>query len=91
MQFRKKSSFFNHVRLHKDRPAPTIAAHHIVYSHWSEMRKLTFREIKHIGSFPDDYIAKTDKIGKYMVGMSVPPKMIEQVARAVIDQWLLHQ
>lgn len=29
-----------------------------------------------------------DKIGKYMIGMSVPPKMTEQVARAVVDQWL---
>ena len=38
--------------------------------------------------FPDDYQAKTDKIGKYMIGMSVPPKMTEVVARAVIDQWL---
>ena len=41
-----------------------------------------------LGSFPDDYHAKTDKIGKYMIGMSVPPKMTEVVARAVIDQWL---
>lgn len=56
--------------------------------HWSECRKLTFREFKRLGSFPDDYYAKSDKIGKYMIGMSVPPKMTEQVARAVIDQWL---
>jgi site-specific DNA-cytosine methylase len=41
-----------------------------------------------IGSFPDDYQAKTDKIGKYMIGMSVPPRMTEQVAKAVIEQWL---
>jgi site-specific DNA-cytosine methylase len=58
------------------------------FYHWSECRKLTFREWKRLGSFPDDYHAKTDKIGKYMIGMSVPPKMIEAVARAVIDQWL---
>ena len=48
----------------------------------------TFADYKRLGSFPDDYHAKTDKIGKYMIGMSVPPKMTEQVARAVIDQWL---
>ena len=42
----------------------------------------------HQSSFPDDYHAKTDKIGKYMIGMSVPPKMTEQVARAVCEQWL---
>ena len=37
---------------------------------------------------PDDYQAKTNKIGKYMIGMSVPPKMTEVVARAVCEQWL---
>jgi DNA (cytosine-5)-methyltransferase 1 len=56
--------------------------------HWNTPRLLTFREWKRLGSFPDDYHAKTDKIGKYMIGMSVPPKMTEAVARAVIDQWL---
>ena len=35
-----------------------------------------------------DYQAKTDKIGKYMIGMSVPPRMTEQVAKAAIEQWL---
>ncbi len=48
----------------------------------------TYRDVQRLGSFPDDYAAKSDKIGKYMVGMSVPPKMTEAVARAVIDQWL---
>jgi len=51
-------------------------------------RKFSYREWKRLGSFPDDYQAKTDKIGKYMIGMSVPPKMTEAVARAVIEQWL---
>ena len=46
------------------------------------------REAKRLGSFPDDYHAKTDKIGKYMIGMSVPPRMTEAVARAVITQWI---
>jgi site-specific DNA-cytosine methylase len=50
---------------------------------------LNFAEVKRIGSFPDDYKTKTEDIGKYMIGMSVPPKMTEQVARAVVDQWLL--
>ena len=48
----------------------------------------SFADYKRLGSFPDDYHAKTDKIGKYMIGMSVPPKMTEQVAKAVIEQWL---
>lgn len=86
------AAFFNYGRLNGNQPSPTLTAASATRScdmHWSECRSLTYREWKRLGSFPDDYYAKTDKIGKYMIGMSVPPKMTEQVARAVIDQWLL--
>lgn len=75
------------VRLSDKKPSNTVLAG-VVLTHWNKCRSLTYREWKRLGSFPDDYIAKTDKIGKYMIGMSVPPKMTEQVARAVIEQWL---
>jgi DNA (cytosine-5)-methyltransferase 1 len=83
-----KPSHFNWIRLSDKQPSATLPAEHAKLHHWLECRPLTFREFKRLGSFPDDYHAKTDKIGKYMIGMSVPPKMTEQVARAVIDQWL---
>jgi DNA (cytosine-5)-methyltransferase 1 len=83
-----KRTGFNTIRLDDRLPANTLTAGDSL-RHWDECRKLTLRESKRLGSFPDDYQAKTDKIGKYMIGMSVPPKMTEQVARAVIDQWLL--
>jgi DNA (cytosine-5)-methyltransferase 1 len=70
------------------KPACTLTATFDNFTHYGEPRKMTFREWKRLGSFPDDYQAKTDKIGKYMIGMSVPPKMTEQVARAVFEQWL---
>ena len=87
------SKFFNLIPIDPTKPSPTIASFICNISaasviHWSLTRKPTFRELKRIGSFPDDYHAKTDKIGKYMIGMSVPPKMTEQVAKAVIEQWL---
>lgn len=66
----------------------TDAGNHLLKAN-GEARQFSYREWKRLGSFPDDYHAKTDKIGKYMIGMSVPPKMTEQVARAVIDQWLI--
>lgn len=80
---------FSRVRLSQTSPSNTLTGWgwKDLY-HWSECRRLTCREWKRLGSFPDDYQAKTDKIGKYMIGMSVPPKMTEAVARAVIDQWL---
>ena len=78
---------FTHIRLDKKTPANSLPAADNI-KHWSQCRGLTFREWKRLGSFPDDYHARTDKIGKYMIGMSVPPKMTETVARAVITQWL---
>jgi DNA (cytosine-5)-methyltransferase 1 len=86
-----KGSFFNKFRLDDKMPCGTLSATDFDFYHWAECRTLTYREWKRLGSFPDDYQAKTDKIGKYMIGMSVPPKMTEAVARAVIDQWLLPQ
>jgi len=84
---------FQHSIIKKDKPSPTLTAaiggaSCASVMHWFGDRKLTFREAKRLGSFPDDYHAKTDKIGKYMIGMSVPPRMTETVARAVIEQWL---
>ena len=83
-----KRSRYSHSRLDDRKPAPTLTATSSNLKHWDSPRHLSFPECKRIGSFPDDYQAKSDKIGKYMIGMSVPPKMTEVVARAVIDQWL---
>jgi DNA (cytosine-5)-methyltransferase 1 len=82
-----KGNHFTHLKCSPEKPFPTGTAKDQLL-HWQYPRRLTFREWKRLGSFPDDYEAKTDKIGKYMIGMSVPPKMTEVVARAVIDQWL---
>jgi len=83
-----KGSHFTHIKVSPLSPFPTATAYDQLLR-WDAPRKFTFSEWKRLGSFPDDYHAKTDKIGKYMIGMSVPPRMTEAVARAVIDQWLL--
>ena len=83
-----KEKLWNHIKLSPSKTSNVLTATDML-KHWSVRRKLTFREWKRLGSFPDDYEAKTDKIGKYMIGMSVPPKMTEQVARAVVTQWLI--
>jgi site-specific DNA-cytosine methylase len=82
-----KISFWSHKKLCGDKPSNTLTAQD-KFKHWSECRKLSFRECKRLGSFPDDYRAKSDKIGKYMIGMSVPPKMAAYVAHEVCRQWL---
>ena len=83
-----KESFFNYCRLNDLEVSPTVPSVEKVLGHWNECRQLTYREWKRLGSFPDDYQAKTDKIGKYMIGMSVPPKMTEAVVKTVHQQWL---
>lgn len=82
-----KASFFAHRKLAHGFPSDTLTSQPHTFTHWAECRRLTLREWKRLGSFPDDYVVKSDKIGKYMIGMSVPPKMAEQVARAVCSQW----
>jgi DNA (cytosine-5)-methyltransferase 1 len=82
-----KPTGFSTKKLDGKTPSNTLTATDM-FKHWQQCRKLTYREWKRLGSFPDDYQAKTDKIGKYMIGMSVPPKMTEVVARAVCEQWL---
>ena len=83
----QKVKLWNHKKLDGNAPSNSLTATDM-FKHWGSQRLLTYREWKRLGSFPDDYRAKTDKIGKYMIGMSVPPKMTEQVARAVCSQWL---
>jgi len=83
-----KDGFNNNYRLDDKQPSFTLPSMMHNLSHWDTPRTLTYREASRLGSFPDDYKAKTDSIGKYMIGMSVPPKMAEAVARAVIEQWL---
>jgi DNA (cytosine-5)-methyltransferase 1 len=54
---------------------------------FSEPRKLNNNELKLIGSFPLDYDFNNNDV-KYIVGMSVPPVMIAQIAKQVYEQWL---
>jgi DNA (cytosine-5)-methyltransferase 1 len=84
----EKEGCFSHVRIDGAKPSSTLTSNLRTLTHWNYPRELNYHEVKRLGSFPDDYQAKSDKIGKYMVGMSVPPKMTEVVARAVCAQWL---
>jgi len=84
----EKEGCFSHIRIDGAKPSSTLTANLQTLTHWNYPRELNYHEVKRLGSFPDDYQAKSDKIGKYMIGMSVPPKMAEVVARAVCNQWL---
>lgn len=84
----QKETGFGRVRVGRNFPSNTLTANPGDFYHWNSCRTLTLREWKRLGSYPDDYVTQSEAIGKYMIGMSVPPKMTEAVARAVCTQWL---
>lgn len=83
------SSLFNHYRLDGSKPANTITANSHILNHWDTCRRLTTRELIRLGSFPDDYQFESAKMANYLIGMSVPPKLMQYVATEVANQWLL--
>jgi len=87
-RLRGKPGWFNRTRLDGASPSQTLTSHFRDFYHWAQPRRLDWPEYRRLGSFPEDYWAESPAVGCYMVGMSVPPKMTEQVARAVCEQWL---
>jgi DNA (cytosine-5)-methyltransferase 1 len=81
-----KGSYFNEVKLSKNCVIPTIRASGLPYDY--EVERVLFNsEIINAGTFPKDYNFLNNKIG-YLIGMSVPPVMMAQIARRVYNQWL---
>jgi DNA (cytosine-5)-methyltransferase 1 len=79
-----KGNRFNSIRLNARLVAPTIASGSALY-HPTQARKLTDQELSHIGSFPEDYNYLNIQ-SQYLIGMSVPPVMMAQVAYQVYTQ-----
>jgi DNA (cytosine-5)-methyltransferase 1 len=79
--------YFQELKLSKDRSLPTLRAGSNSYYHYETPRRLYDKEILLGGSYPLDY----DLCGRqaiYMVGMSVPPVMMAQIATRISEQWL---
>ncbi len=56
---------------------------------FSEPRKMNIHELKLCQTFPTDYDFNTDAPStiKYILGMSVPPVMMAQIANRIYEQW----
>lgn len=55
----KTRSLFQHYKQDSATPSNTLSANSALFTHWNECRRLTYREWKRLGSFPDDYHAQT--------------------------------
>lgn len=81
-------AMWSRFKVHPDRPSNTLTSARNVY-HWSQpWRDFVYREYVRLGSFPEDYKPTSALLGKYIIGMSVPPRMMEYIAREVYRQWL---
>lgn len=79
-----KGHFFNQFKLSKQIVCNTIASSGQLMHH-TQCRLLTTRELSLIGSFPLDYDF-LDVKPQYLIGMSVPPVMMANVAHQVAIQ-----
>ena len=83
----EKGHYFQELKLDRNRSLPTLRAGSNSYYHYKEERRLYDIEIIYGGSFPKDYnFINTKPI--YLIGMSVPPVMVAQVATNIYNQWL---
>ena len=80
-------SFFNWIRLNRNKVANTIPAQTNYTYHSDICRPLNKNEYCLIGSYPLDYNFLKLK-PHYLIGMSVPPVMTAQIANEIYIQWL---
>lgn len=83
-----KGMLHNANKVNRNKVLPTIPAHRDGGSyHWLYPRHLTDQENCKAGTFPLDYNF-CNLMSKYLIGMSVPPVMIAQIADEIYNQWL---
>ncbi|MCM1964854.1 DNA cytosine methyltransferase [Streptomyces sp. G1] len=91
----KSLKYKNLDRPHPDKPFPTVLVKGGDVSaasatHWAEARKLTLRELRAIGGFPDDFTLTGTYAQRWeRIGRAVPPVMMSHIAAAVRDQVLI--
>lgn len=81
-----KQDFFGYKLTYKNSIPLTILSNDNVIV-FGEGRYRNFDEICECGSYPKDYDFCSNK-PEYLIGMSVPPVMIAQIATEIYNQWL---
>lgn len=85
-----RGMYFTKVKLSNRRPAPTLTAHVDDAMHPTEPRNLCLCEWHACSTFPGDMIWPDGPSAKakWLMGMSVPPFMMQRIALEVRRQWL---
>lgn len=83
------NSFFGYSYIKPDEVCITVTAAGGLLR-WDVPNLLSDRDIKIIQTFPMDYNFCGNEV-QYVCGMSVPPRMMEKIAREICRQWLLRE
>jgi DNA (cytosine-5)-methyltransferase 1 len=83
----KENTGFGTNFLYKNNVCGTLTTKKDCYCLFDEPRYLSNYESKCVGSYPQDYNFLKLK-PEYLIGMSVPPVMIAQIASNIYNQWL---
>lgn len=86
-----ENKWFGYSKVNPEIPCHTLAsASSDKIYHWSKWRALYASEWVRIQSFPDDYkfLSEKEKARKYLIGMSVPPFMMQRIADQIERQLL---
>lgn len=84
-KYHPKGHFFNYSVANPLKPARTITAGRAPFR-WDIPRYLSENELKIVQSFPEDYDFLKIK-PNYVMGMSVPPFMLQRIAFEIKKQW----
>lgn len=83
-----KGHFFSSWRVSRNKPIPTIVSSSGAQSwHYNIKRELNKNELLKGATFPMDYDF-INSVPKYIMGMSVPPVMVANIADRIYKQWL---
>ncbi len=81
----KSGDVRKYIRYKSNAPSVCVTGDMRKIFHYEQNRALTVRELARLQSFPDDFVFKGTKISQQQqVGNSVPPKMAEAIAKAII-------
>lgn len=88
----QSEKYFQLVKIDSNKVCPTITAgcgqkSTASISHPVRRGKLNTNELCACGTYPQDYDFLKSRAG-YIIGMSVPPVMVAQIASEIFEQWL---
>lgn len=81
-----KVSMFNNMIVYDHEVMPTVVSGATFYRD-CDVKTVSKEDFIHAGSFPMDYDFM-DQLHQYIIGMSVPPVMVAQIANQIYKQWL---